>query len=201
MRYVYSYLSNRKQCVRINNTYSNYQKIILGVPQGSILGPIFFNLSINDLFFFVSDVSFHSFADDNTSAFAETILELIDILQSGSEIVIDWFKNNKIIVNPDKFQSILLGKRKSDHTNQHIVVNNQNIKVLSAVQILGIQINDKLNFNLHISNICRSAVNQLNGLIRLKRFLGFKEKKILINSYSMASFNYIPFGYFRVPHR
>ena len=52
LRYVYSYLSNRKQCVRINNTYSNYQKIISGVPQGSILGPILFNLSINYLFSF-----------------------------------------------------------------------------------------------------------------------------------------------------
>ena len=104
LRYIYSYLSNRKQYVRINNTYSSYQKIISGVPQESILGPIFFNLSINDLFFFVSNVSLHNFANDNTlSAFAETILELIDILQSGSEIVIDWFKNNKMIVNPDIF--------------------------------------------------------------------------------------------------
>ena len=113
LRYVYSYLINRKQCVRINNTYSNYQKIKSGVPQGSILGPIFFNLSINDLFFFVSDVSLQNFADDNTlSAFAETILEMIDVLQSGSEIIIDWFKNNKMIVNPDKFQAILLDKKK-----------------------------------------------------------------------------------------
>ena len=81
LRYIYPYLSNRKQCVCINNTFSNYQKIISGEPHGSILGPIFFNLSINDLFFFVSDVSLHNFADDNTlSAFAETILELIDIL-------------------------------------------------------------------------------------------------------------------------
>ena len=96
--YVYSYLSNRKQCVRINNMYSNYQKIISGVAQGSILGSIFFNLSINDLFFFVSEVSLYNFTDDNTlSAFAKTILELINVLQSGSEII-DWFKNNKTIV-------------------------------------------------------------------------------------------------------
>ena len=193
LRYVYSYLYNRKQCVRINNAYSNYQKIISGVPQGSIFGPIFFKLSINDLFFFVFEVSLHNFADDNTlSAFAETILELIDILQSGSEIVIDWFKNNKMIVNPDKFQAILLDKRKSGHTNQRIVVDNQYIKVVSSVELLGIQIDDKLNFNLHISNICRSAANQFNALIRLKQFLGFKKKRILINSYSMANFNYCP---------
>ena len=158
--------------------YSNYQKIISGVPQGSISGPIVFNLSINDLFFFVSDVSLHNFAD--TSAFAETILELTDVLQSGSEIVIDWFKNNKMIVDPDKLQVTT--------QNQRIVVDNQNIKVVSSADFLGIQINNKLNFNVHISNICRSAANQLNALIRLKRFLGFKEKRILVNSYFYDKF-------------
>ena len=142
LRYVYSYLSNCKQCVYINNTYSNYQKIISGLPQWSILEPIIFNL-INDLFFFVSDVSLHNFTDGNTLlAFAETNLELIYILQSGSEIVIDWFKNNKMIVNPDKFQAILLEKRKRDHTNQRIVVDNQIIKVVSSVELLRIQIDD-----------------------------------------------------------
>ena len=193
LRYIYSYLSKRKQYVGINNTYSSHQKIISGVPQGSILVSIFFNLSINDLFFFVSNVSLHNFADGNTlPAFAETILELIDILQSGSEIVIDWFKSNKTIVNPDKFQAILLDKRKSGHTNQRIAVDNQYIKVVSSVELLGIQIDDKLESNLHISNICRSAANQLNALFRLKRFLGYKEKMILINCYFMANFNYCP---------
>ena len=113
-------------------------------------------------------------------------------MQSGSEIVIDWFKNNKMIVNPDKFQAILLDKRKSGHTNQRIVVDNQYIKVVSSVELLGIQIDDKLNFNLHISNICWSAANQLNALIRLKRFPSFKEKRIIINSYFMANFHCCP---------
>ena len=52
---IYSYLKSRKQCVKINNAYNNYNKIISGVPRGSILEPILFNLSINDLFFFHQD--------------------------------------------------------------------------------------------------------------------------------------------------
>ena len=74
LRYVYSYLSNRKQCVSINNTYSNYYKIISGVPQGSTIGPIMFKLLINNSFFFVSNVSLHNFSDDIIfPAFAERI--------------------------------------------------------------------------------------------------------------------------------
>ena len=60
------------------------------------------------------------------------------------------------------------------------------------MKLLGLQLDDKLNFNLHISNICKSAANQLNALIRLKKFMNFEEKKILINSYFMANFNYCP---------
>ena len=151
---------------------------------------MFFNLSIND-FFYISNVQLHNFADYTPIlAFAETILESIDILQSESKTLIYWFKDDKMIVNPDKFQAILLDKIKSDHTNQCIIVDNQNTKVVSSVQLLRIQTGDELNFNFHISHICRSATNQLNVFIRLKRFHGFKEKKILIGSDFMTKFNY-----------
>ena len=64
------------------------------------------------------------------------------------------------------------------------------IKPSSSVKLLGFQIDDQLNFNLHISNNCRSAENQLNVLIRLKRFLAFEEKKNMVNSYFYSNFNY-----------
>ena len=61
--YILSYLSNRKQCVRINDTYSEFENIITGVHQGSILGPLLFNLSINNLIFFILIASIHNFAE------------------------------------------------------------------------------------------------------------------------------------------
>ena len=172
LSYIYSYLTNRRQYVRINNTHSQLKTIISGVPQGSILGPILFNLSVNDLFFFVALASPYNFADDNTlSAFGTTVSRLIKILESESEVVIDWFKKNKMVVKPDKFQAIILDKRKRDHADEHITVDNHQINVVSSVKLLGLQLDDKLNFNLHISSICKSAANQLNALIRLKKFM------------------------------
>ena len=66
LRPIYSYLKDGKQCVKINNTYSDYNKIISGVQQGSILEPILFNLSISYLFLFIQIDSMLNFADDNT---------------------------------------------------------------------------------------------------------------------------------------
>ena len=63
---------------------------------------------------------------------------------------------------------------------------------MTSVELLGIQLDDKLNFSPHISNICKSVTNQLNVLIGLQKFLGFKEKKSLINSYFMNNVNYCP---------
>ena len=75
---------------------------------------------------------------------------------------------NKMIVNRDKFQAIVLNKKRFNLTNINFQVENQMIKSVSSIELLGIQIDDKLNFNLHISKICESAANQLNALIRLK---------------------------------
>ena len=99
---------------------------------------------------------------------------------------------NKMILNPDKFQAIVLNKKHSDLTNTNFQVDNQMIELVSSVDLLGIQIDDKLNFNLRISKICKSAANQLNVLIRLKQFLSFHAKEVLINSYIISNFNYCP---------
>ena len=118
LQLIFSYLKNRKQCVRISNTYSNSENIITGVPQGSIVGPLLFDFSINDLFFFIETSSIHN----TLSAWANTISDLIKKLESDSNIATECFKINKMIVNPDKFQAIVLNKKRSDLTNTNFQV-------------------------------------------------------------------------------
>ena len=83
-----------------------------------------------------------------------------------------------MIENPGKFQVVIIDIKKGDHTNENVVIDNKQIKTVPSVEILGIQLDDKLNFSPHISNICKYAPNQLNAVIRLQKFLSFEEKNI-----------------------
>ena len=174
-----------------NNAYASI--VLQVILKQSYLGPILLNCFFNDFFYFIEKASVHNFADDNTlSMFEETIQNLIALLETESNTAIEWFQNNKMMVNPGKFQAIIIDKKKKCHTNETLKIGDKIIKASSSVKLLGVQIDDQLNFNLHISNICRSAANQLNALIRLKRFLDFEEKKTLNNSYFYSNFNYFP---------
>ena len=190
--FIYLYLENRKHCVKINNIDSNFQTIKSGVPQVSIVGPILFNIFFNDCFFFLCIVSVHNFADDdNLSSFARTVNNLVSILESETSCAIKCFRDNSLIVNPDKFQAILLDKRNPDfHLNENITIDKENIKVVSNVKMLGVHTDSKLNFNLHIDIICKSASSQLNALVRLKRYLGHEQRFVLVKSFNYSNFNY-----------
>ena len=66
LKLVHSYLSNRKQRIKINSSYSSWLEIFWGVPKGSILGPLLFNVFLIDLFFIIENTDIASYADDNT---------------------------------------------------------------------------------------------------------------------------------------
>ena len=128
----------------------------------------------NDFFYFILLATAHNFADDNTLAcFSKTIQELIESLESECEVALNWFNENKMIVNPGKFQTIIIDKRKQDHTNEIFKIGSKEIRIAFQVKLLGVEIDNKLNFEQHINRICKSAANQLNALIRLKRFIYF----------------------------
>ena len=114
--FIYSYLKRRKQRVKINDTESIFQILSSGVPQGSILGPILFNIFINDLFLFINEVELANFADDNTIyTTKKNVEELIKVLEKESKSAVDWFEINNMIVNTDKFQAMILSSDKKEN--------------------------------------------------------------------------------------
>ena len=156
--------------------------MLSGVPQGSILG--LFNLFLNDLLATLKMSELYNFADDNTiSTASKNMSNLIQILEKESETAVDWFNQKKIIVNPEKFQAMLLQKR-NENNQSCLKINNQTIKITHCVKLLGI------NIDKNISDLCKKASMQLNALNRLRTYIGNKEMEILINSFIYSNFNY-----------
>ena len=96
LKFLLSYLKGRKQAVNINNIkgkLSMFMDILAGVPQGSILGPILFNIFLNDIMHIFEKCDINNFADDNTlSAVAESASTVIEYLEKDAQRVIEWFK-------------------------------------------------------------------------------------------------------------
>ena len=99
------YLTSRKQRVKIGSSYSVWNQIKRGVPQGSILGPLLFNVFINDIFMFIKKSEICNFADDNTIYdCGEDLSNILENLKRDMKILLKWFRINSLQVNPGKFQ-------------------------------------------------------------------------------------------------
>ena len=190
--FIYSYLKRRKQNVKIENFYSDFLTLLSGVPQGSILGPILFNLFFNDLLAILKMSELYNFADDHTiSTASKNMSNLIQTLENILETAVEWFNQNKMILSPDKFQAMLLEKR-NENNQSCLKINNQKTKTTNCVKLLGINIDSKLNFDSHISDLCNKASMQLYASNRLRAYIVYKKIEILMNSFIYSNFNYCP---------
>ena len=188
---LFSYLTKRKQGVKIKDSTGDFLEILSGVPQGSILGPILFNIFINDMLLFTKSTNPNNFADDNTlSASENSVNDLVKTLEKGGEEAISWLTQNKMIANPDKFKAIILKKNRSDTSNINLKIDNKEIQTSTSVELLGVKLDNKLSFQKHISDLCMAAGAKLNAIKRLGGKLDEKERKILIDSHVISYFNY-----------
>ena len=96
-------------------------------------------------------------------------------------------------MNPKKFQAILISKKKyALPRDLKLQISNTEITQQSSVELLRVTIDNKLNFDEHISRLCKSAGYQFSALFRLKNHFNYEQKKLLIESLIYANFNYCP---------
>ena len=162
LKLVHNYLSNRKQQTKINSTYSSFLEIIFGVPQGSILGPLLFNIFLIDLFFITEDTDIASYADDNKPyAIADNINGVIKSLEEATEILFNWF-NNLMRINADKCHFLV-----SINNTVKIKIGNFDITNSKSEKLLGVKFDHKLSFDDHISELCKKASRKIHALSRV----------------------------------
>ncbi len=189
-----SYLTNRQQRVKLGEHRSKWNTLSKGFPQGSGLGPLLYNIFSNDLFYFMSLCELFNYADDNTiSCTAISRDEVIDKLENDTKIVIDWFEHNLMKANPDKFTVMFLTpKRAADDFPDFLFVNDYSIARHNVTKLLGVSLDDKLQFHKHVDDICMKASRQVNALIRVRRYLDVKDRYRIYESFILSNFNFCP---------
>ena len=145
LQLISDYLSYRKQRTKIGSAYSDWANVIRGIPQGSILGPLLFNIFINDIFLVVEKSDICNFVDDNTLYFHGSNLPLIlNNLEHDMKNLLYWFKINSLKANAGKFQFMIL--RKNKRLKYCLKIRSITIKESDEVELLGITIDKALNF-------------------------------------------------------
>ena len=145
--FFYSCLKRQNQNVRINNTHSAFQALLSGVSQVSILGPLLFNIFINDLYIWITKTDLLNFAGDNTISTAERTTENpISTLGTESQATVQWFKLNEMIVNPEKLQVTVVKKNAKMKDSYPLNIHNLTINSKNSTKLLGIEIDNKLSF-------------------------------------------------------
>ena len=188
VRYIHSYLTDRKQRVKINASFSEWSKIKYGAPQGSILGPLLFNIFICDLFFDIIDIEVANYSDDTTPyTYDYTIENVIQKLEINGNKIFQWFSDNYLKANPDKCH--FLTNKKGDIS---INIKNENISSSQCQKCLGIKFDNTLFFDDHVSSICKKASNKLNALVRVPNYMNFDQRRLIMKAFITSQFGYCP---------
>ena len=187
LQIVCSYLSNRFQRVKINQTFSAWNKLIHCVPHGSVLGPLLFNIYLNDLFLLLNDIEISNYADDTTLYACDDNLErVLQKLEVNSELAIFWFENNFMTLNTDKCKLVISGL-KYEYTWAKI--GTDIIWESNEVDLLGITLDSELKFDKHINNICTKANRKLTILGRMSKYLSENKRKFFIKPFLKVNLN------------
>ena len=188
LKLIYSYLTDRFQRIKVNSSYSQWTKIDIGVPQGSILGGEFYNYNSNDLFLFML-LDIANYADDNSPfAVAPTIPQVISNLEQEAVTILYWIRINGLKANPEKFH-LLLSEKEEKYSMR---VGKYEIKNTPVEKLLGVMEDSKMTFNEHVNSLCKKASNKLHMLSRVSNYMSLTQRKTIMASFIVSQFGYCP---------
>ena len=198
VNWVKSYLSDRYQRVIIGNDISAWIKIKNGVPQGSILGPILFNILISDMRQFIIFNSSHGYADDaqlKISSKVENINSAISCVNQDLSSISNYCRNSALTINEKKCYYMVIGtkpaiRRVDDMILDDMCINNKIIKRVKFIRNLGLTYDEVLSWRRHINISIGKAIAKFKDLNRHKRFLDEDSKITLCNSLILSQFNF-----------
>ena len=187
--FIRSYLSDRKQRVKVGSCKSDWSYMKRGVPQGSLTGPVLFNIFLNDLVLLLRDnCHIYNYADDNSLAYFHKDPVVVKCkLEDVSHSALQWFKANCMEANPSKFQSIVLSRKKCDIS---FSIEGHVIKPTNYVKLLGVYLDDQLTFNQHIKEMTTKCARQVSAIGRLSKMLNVPCKMRILDAFVLSNFNY-----------
>ena len=175
-----SYLTNRRQSVKVNSNLSKSCPLSFGVPQGSVLGPLLFTLftaPLSSIISQFSNIKHHLYADDTQiyiSITPENAASTIPELQSCLSAVQKWMNSNLLKLNPDKTEFIVFGSKhlRSKLSNFYpIEILGNSLVPVDTVKNLGVKFDSSFNFSAQVSSICSSCHYNMRDFARIRPYL------------------------------
>ena len=155
LQLIKSYLTNRLQKKKVNASFGNWTELLLGVPQGSVLRSLLFNVYISDLFYVTELTNVCNYADDTTFYACDSdICNLVKRLELDSSLAIEWFESKYIKLNEDKCHFTISGYK---HEIMFANFGESSIWEKGQQKLLGGAIDKNLNFKDHILKQCKKA--------------------------------------------
>ena len=192
-----SYLMDREFSVGINNVISSKKTVNIGVPQGSILGPILFLIYINDLPLVSKTLSTTLYADDtNFSLNHRNYEEMIPLLNSELAKIQEWTLANRLTINPTKTEILLFSNRNIPPCNEQPSLNGNLINWVDSARFLGVLIDKKVNFKVHIAYVLNKISKNCGILYKIRDNLPLAARINFYNSFILPylEFNILHWG-------